>query len=56
MILSRRIEGNPPLCGDGDELIGDQLLEALPQAWLDSGHRPDEGDRSVEIGLAERTC
>ena len=44
MILSRRIEGNPPLCGDRDDVIRDELMEHL----LRAGHATTRSsDRSA---------
>ena len=53
IVRSRRIQDNPPLRGNSDELICEQLLAAQALAGTDSDHRPDEGDRSVENRLAD---
>ena len=53
MILGSVVDSKPPLCGHDRELRCNESEEAPAQHVVDTRQRAGEGDRAVEVGLAE---
>jgi hypothetical protein len=54
MILGVVGDGKPPLCCHGGELLRHRDQEVPAEVLGDPRHAADEGDRTIEVGLAEQ--